>query len=746
MTRHRIGLGHVRHRSAGQIILVLVALSLAATLPVAAEDAPSDPPAKPTGPVRSFTVGNSFHWWIPGILAGVTRDAGIQDFLGLGVSPLGNSRVPQHWNLPDENTPVKVALREGKIDVLTMAGMYLPDEGVEKFVRLGLEHNPNFRATLQEYWLPDEEYDASQAIPNKYPSRRIDHNRFSGWELRWQHALYFAEVDELVRDLNKQLGKQVLFVVPMGQAIIRLREKVIAGQVPEVATQGELFHDSAGHPTEVIQALSGYCHFAVIYHQSPVGLPVPYILKGTGNPEYDKHGQGFSPWWYSKHPDPKTSGQETPEDVKLARLLQEIAWDAVIHHPLSGLWNGEPVSQEELKDAQAAQQIWLDQLRSGQEPPQKLVVNAVDYNYADDRTRIADPDAHSGFALQAKNGTSKPGYFATGTFSKFDRFGKYRITLRAKCADNSVTENVMSFGNGGATRAETLLREIKGTDFTAAGKYQDFSAEYLRGDTGVATFFFTMGYLGHADVTVDTVTFERIGDTTDQELVEKLGLDPPIDAKPLGQVAPNLLWVQYRGRFHDSDPFAAAIPALKIPMQIVHMDLDQVYDFPKDWTEMSKYSALVLSDVDPGPLGYQVRALIAQWVRQGGTLIVTGGPHALGNGQTAGTALADLLPVQVQPHDFAPGELSAPQHYPAGCPAYSGQAGTGWMQQTTAKPGAQVVLACNGRPALVLQKVGLGQVVLFTGTPIDSEAKIKPFWTDPAWPQWSGQFLHAIGQ
>ena len=55
-------------------------------------------------------------------------------------------------------------------------------------------------------------------------------------------------------------------------------------------------------------ALSSYCHFAVIYRRNPVGLPLPKIL--AGNPEWD---------------------------AKLNLLLQELAWDAVKQHPLSGI-------------------------------------------------------------------------------------------------------------------------------------------------------------------------------------------------------------------------------------------------------------------------------------------------------------------------------------------------------------------------------------------------------------------------
>ena len=75
-------------------------------------------------------------------------------------------------------------------------------------------------------------------------------------------------------------------------------------------TQAELFTDGIGHVTAPIQVLNTYCHYAVIYRRSPVGLPVPEILKQA-----------------------KLGDQE----AKLNSLLQELAWDAVTQHPLSGV-------------------------------------------------------------------------------------------------------------------------------------------------------------------------------------------------------------------------------------------------------------------------------------------------------------------------------------------------------------------------------------------------------------------------
>jgi hypothetical protein len=104
--------------------------------------------------------------------------------------------------------------------------------------------------------------------------------------------------------LNKKFEKDVVFVVPIGQAVIALREKILDGKAPGLKKQSDLFTDDIGHARAHVMVLNAYCHYAVIYKRSPVGLPVPATAK---------------------------------TDEKLNRLLQELAWEAVTKHPLSGV-------------------------------------------------------------------------------------------------------------------------------------------------------------------------------------------------------------------------------------------------------------------------------------------------------------------------------------------------------------------------------------------------------------------------
>lgn len=256
---------------------------------------------------RVFSTGHSFHMFVPGILRELATSDGIKDHAQVGNSGIGGSRVIQHWDVADEKNTAKKALKDGKVDVLTMSPIYLPDDGIAKFVELGLKHNPDIRVTIQEFWLP---YDVYEPGYQKKRPEKVDRNSRTGEQMRKEHAPYFKSMDDHVQEINKKHGKPVVFVVPVGQAVILLREKIIAGHAPGLKNQDDLFTDAIGHVKAPVQALTAYCHFAVIYRKSPVGLPQPAVL---------------------------TKGKEPFPDEKLNRLLQELAWEAVTTHPLSGV-------------------------------------------------------------------------------------------------------------------------------------------------------------------------------------------------------------------------------------------------------------------------------------------------------------------------------------------------------------------------------------------------------------------------
>ena len=286
-------------------IAALAWLALAAGT-LAAE---SKEPAKLAEPItkglRVFTCGHSFHVWVPAIVTDLCKSAEIPNHVQVGLSSIGGSRVIQHWDIADDKHKAKEELKTGKVDVLTLSPIFLPDPGIENFTTLALEHNKDIRVVVQPIWLRWDIYEPTTKRPTK-----VDHNAITGEELRKRHAEHFQKMDEHIRELNQKYGKTVLYIAPAPQAVLALREKIIAGQAPGLKVQEDLFTDELGHGKPPLMALVAYCDYAVIYRRSPVGLPVPAILKQA-----------------------KLGDQE----AKLNRLLQELAWDAVLQHPLSGL-------------------------------------------------------------------------------------------------------------------------------------------------------------------------------------------------------------------------------------------------------------------------------------------------------------------------------------------------------------------------------------------------------------------------
>ena len=286
--------------------MVLAGLGLTGTTGAAA---PAAPPA-PLAGVRLFVAGHSFHTGIIPGLAAMAQAAGIPQQVLVGQLFVGGSRTWRVWEESGTNSSLRADLRAGRIDVLTLSPhRQLPDPGIEQFVALGLAGNPHLRVTLQQSWLPFDVDTPQSGDPDPVQQAPTDWDAMPGAKLAAISEPYYQELDQQVRTLNARYGKPVVWLVPTGRALLALRAQVRLGPVPGVPTQAALFRDRLGHPGSAVTLLNAYCHFAVIYRRSPVGLAVPGGLPDV--PPADR--------------------------AALNRLLQELAWAAVTTSPLSGV-------------------------------------------------------------------------------------------------------------------------------------------------------------------------------------------------------------------------------------------------------------------------------------------------------------------------------------------------------------------------------------------------------------------------
>jgi hypothetical protein len=241
-----------------QILITLIVIVTLNTAVASAED-------KPKGQ-RVFYTGHSFHMFVPPRVEQMVKSAKIEGHQLVGTQGIGGSRVIQHWDLADEKNKAKPALASGDVDVFTMAAhVQIPDEGIANFTELGLAHNPKLRLFVQASWYPFD-VPGDKRITNN--SQR-DEAKIADLQAaidEWRTKLE-AQVDEL----NKRHGKTAVFIVPVGDAVVKLRGLVFDGKYPGVAKQSELFTDPIGHGDAHIQALASYCNFAAIYRLSPEG-------------------------------------------------------------------------------------------------------------------------------------------------------------------------------------------------------------------------------------------------------------------------------------------------------------------------------------------------------------------------------------------------------------------------------------------------------------------------------------------
>ena len=251
---------------------------------------------------RVFVTAHSFHIFTAARFAPLAKLAGIEGHQLVGAQMIGGSKVIQHWNLPEDKNKAKAALAAGQVDVLTMSPhVYLPDEGIDRFVELGAKHNPKLRFLVQHSWMPWDGWEGNDKITKNEDrdTRSLDIVRAANFKWR-------TNLEAQITALNKGLGRDAVRIVPVGDAVLKLRELIAAGKAPGLTKQTDLFTDLIGHGKEPVLALATYCNFACIYKVSPVGLK-------DSNPALDK----LSP--------------------ELRPLLQQIAWDTVTAYPFSGV-------------------------------------------------------------------------------------------------------------------------------------------------------------------------------------------------------------------------------------------------------------------------------------------------------------------------------------------------------------------------------------------------------------------------
>src|SRR5947208_15768354 len=112
------------------------------------------------------------------------------------------------------------------MDLFTMApDVKSPDEGIDRFVELGLKHNPRMRFLVQESWTPWDYLD--KHVTNNAARDETDLEKLRADQEKWR-----AQNEAQVKAINKKIERAAVMVVPAGDAVVQLRQQLDARQAP----------------------------------------------------------------------------------------------------------------------------------------------------------------------------------------------------------------------------------------------------------------------------------------------------------------------------------------------------------------------------------------------------------------------------------------------------------------------------------------------------------------------------------
>ncbi len=369
-----------------------------------------------------------------------------------------------------------------------------------------------------------------------------------------------------------------------------------------------------------------------------------------------------------------------------------------------------------------------------------------------DKSRLVeDPDARSGWALKA-DPADKPGKgYMWYEYTYTQGPGKLRGKFRLKVADNTNPDPVALIrGNIANSEIKEFGRKhseipVRGTDFAAAGKYQEFSVEITKGEkgfgdwglqtTGAATFWF------------DGLTVEQVSRFTIDELLPLI--DRPVKPASLALASGGFRVHETYGLFMPHWKVKEAIDVVAARHSgaqrtqshlIVHSQNTRLTGFPDKWEELYKHSVVVLNNVPAKSVSIVGTIMLKQYVEDGGCLIMMGDTHGLVPGKWMQSVLGPLLPVE-------PGEskdlVRSPEPLPLQVKAemkdldWTKRPYTLYYHSAEVRPKARVLIYSGKIPLVVECKVGKGRIIVLLASVCgekDPKAGGVPFWQWNDWP------------
>ena len=241
-----------------RVIHTLTASLLFVALPLIAVAA--EPAAAPPG-LRILYSGDSWHRFMPSLMERIGAAAGITD-----------QKLTVGWAL---NTggygKLGTVLDEGTFDAMSWGRPGWDQGGLQQFlgqgvIDKGLKNNRQFRFYVQMAWNVSDGRGGIKTVADYDASNLAD--------VQAAYDRGRKGVEALADEINAKQSRRVMFLVPVGEAVTKLRVMIVEGKVPGVERQSQVFTDAMPHAGPLAAELAAYCNYAAIYRSSPEGLAI----------------------------------------------------------------------------------------------------------------------------------------------------------------------------------------------------------------------------------------------------------------------------------------------------------------------------------------------------------------------------------------------------------------------------------------------------------------------------------------
>ncbi len=361
---------------------------------------------------------------------------------------------------------------------------------------------------------------------------------------------------------------------------------------------------------------------------------------------------------------------------------------------------------------------------------------------------VPDPDAQGGTAQAAIPGKSRPGSYTAALYAYCRPGAKYKVTWRMKIDDNRIPDLVVKIwthDEQGRDGYKGGSLELKGTDFKAPNQYQEFTYNAEKTEGG----FFNVGAIwqGKGRLHIDFIKIVPEKFYTEREMLEHKGkIDLP-EAWYLPRPVPPVIHLA-KGLWWDFFGLSEAMAELGGATWTSSYHCSGQYgmtlrNFPATWQELMGYNLVVITNADAQAVGTNGRMLLEEYVKNGGSLLICGGPYSFGKGGYKGTALEKLLPcemtgterVKVEGENILKPAAGAEKILPDDL-AWDVQPRALFHHPVRPKDGALVLAAIGDKPAVLAWNCGKGRVAAMA---ITAEGQAGDgqlaFWEWGDWPR-----------